>query len=161
LIKIAKARGAKCILDAAGPALELGLVAGPFLIKPNHAEVEGLLKRPIATGRELLAAARVLLRMGSEQVLISLGARGALGLAGNEAWFAPPPAVRVRSSVGAGDTMVAAMAYAAIHKLTFRQAFQMAVAASAATVAMEGTKVADFAAVLKLIPHVILHDVGA
>ena len=56
--------------------------------------------------------------------------------------------------------MVAAMAFAAVEALPFRQAFCLAVAASAATVAMEGTKVADLAAVQELIPKVTVEDVG-
>jgi 1-phosphofructokinase len=160
LIRIAKAQGAKCFLDTAGPALELGLAAGPYMIKPNRAEVEDLLNTTLRTRRELVEAARALIRMGSEQVLISLGAEGAVGVAGEDALFARPPAVKVRSSVGAGDTMVAIMAYAALGGIPFRQAFRMAVAASAATVAMEGTKVADMAAVLELLPQVRLEDAG-
>ena len=81
-----------------------------------------------------------------------------MGVAGKEAMLALPLAVPVRSSVGAGDTMVAAMAYAAVKGLPFRQAFRMAVAASAATVALEGSKVADFAMVQELIPQVTLED---
>lgn len=158
LIRIAKAHGAKCFLDTAGPALKHGLAAGPYLIKPNRAEVEDLLKTTLRTRLEMVEAARTLIKMGSEQVLISLGAGGAFGVAGKDAVFAHPPAVKVRSSVGAGDTMVAAMAYAAVEGLPFRQAFRMAVAASAATVAMEGTKVADLAAVQELIPQVTLED---
>jgi 1-phosphofructokinase len=158
LIRLAKTHGAKCILDTAGPGLKHGLEAGPYLIKPNRAEVEELLKSSLRTHRELVEAARELIRMGSEQVLISLGAEGAVGVAGKEALFAQPPAVKARSSVGAGDTMVAAMAHAAVEGLPFRQAFRMAVAASAATVAMEGTKVADLAAVQALIPQVMLED---
>jgi len=158
LMGIATARGAKCILDTAGPALKLGLAAGPFLIKPNRAELEELLQRRLSSRRDLVEGARELIRMGSEQVLISLGAEGAVGVAGDDALFARPPAVKVRSSVGAGDTMVAVMAYAALAKLSFREAFQMAVAASAATVAMEGTRVADLAAVQALIPQVILES---
>lgn len=158
LIRIAKAHGAKCFLDTAGPGLKLGLEAGPYLTKPNRAEVEDLLKTSLRTRRALVEAARELIRMGSDQVLISLGAEGAVGAAGKEALFAPPPAVQVRSSVGAGDTMVAAMAYSAVEGSPFRQAFRMAVAASAATVAMEGTKVADLASVEELIPQVMLED---
>ncbi len=158
LIRIAKAHGAKCFLDTAGPGLKHGLAAGPYLIKPNCAEVEDLLKTTLRTRHKLVEAARALIRMGSEQVLISLGAEGAVGVAGKEALFAQPPAVKVRSSVGAGDTMVAAMAYAAVEGLPFRRAFCMAVAASAASVAMEGTKVADLASVQELIPQVTLED---
>jgi 1-phosphofructokinase len=160
LIRNARAKGARCILDTAGPALKLGLAAGPFLIKPNRAEVEDLLKRTLGSRRDLVEAARTLISMGSEQVLISLGAEGAVGVAGDDALFARPPAIKVRSSVGAGDTMVAVMAYAAVEGLPFRQAFCMAVAASAATVAMEGSRVADLAAMQSLIPQVILEDVA-
>jgi 1-phosphofructokinase len=159
LIRVAKAHGAKCFLDTAGPALKLGLAAGPFLIKPNRVEVEDLLRRTLRTRRELVEAGRELIRMGCEQVLISLGAEGAAGVAGDDALFAHPPAVKVRSSIGAGDTMVAVMAYAAVEGLPFRQAFRLAVAASAATVAMEGTKVADLAAAQALVPQVRLEDV--
>jgi len=159
LIHIAKVHGAKCFLDTTGPGLRHGLAAGPFLTKPNRAEVEELLNTPIRTRRELVEAARTLLTMGSEQVLISLGAEGALGLGGKDVLFGSPPPVKVLSSVGAGDTMVAAMAYAFAADLPFRQAFRMAVAASAATAAMEGTTAADLAAVQELIPKVKLEDV--
>ncbi len=158
LIRLAKRHGAKCFLDTAGPGLKHGLAAGPYLIKPNRAEVEDLLNSTLRTDRELVEAGRTVIRMGCEQVLISLGAEGAVGVAGNDALLARPPAVKVRSSVGAGDTMVAVMAHAALEGLPFRQAFRMAVAASAASVAMEGTKVADLAAVQALIPEVALED---
>jgi 1-phosphofructokinase len=98
--------------------------------------------------------------MGSKQVLISLGAEGAVGVAGDDALFARPPAIQVRSSVGAGDTMVAVMAYASVKGMPFREAFQMAVAASAATVAMEGSMVADLATAQALTPQVRLEDVA-
>lgn len=160
LIRIAKSHGTKCLLDTAGPALKQGLAAGPSLIKPNRAEVEDLLGKTFPSHAELVESARTLMKMGSQRVLISLGAEGAVGVAGKDSLFAAPPAVKVRSSVGAGDTMVAAMAYAAVAGLPFRQAFRMAVAASAATVALEGTKVADMAAVQELIPLVTLEDVG-
>jgi 1-phosphofructokinase len=147
-------------LDTAGPALKYGLAAGPCLIKPNRAEVEDLLKTTLGTRRELVEAARALISMGSGQVLISLGAEGAVGVAGNDALFAAPPPIKVRSTVGAGDTMVAIMAWAAVERLPFRQAFRMAVAASAATVALEGTQVADLAAAQALVPQVALEDVA-
>jgi len=158
LITIAKKCGAKCILDTAGAALRHGLAAGPFLIKPNRAEVEGLLQKPLRSSHELAGAARTLIAMGTQQVVISLGAEGALGATQQEVLIARPPAVKVRSSIGAGDTMVAVLAFALVEGLPFRQAFRLAVAASAATVAMEGTKVADFAAAQELLPQVKVED---
>jgi 1-phosphofructokinase len=160
LIRTAKMHGSKCFLDTGGPALRWGLAAGADLIKPNRTEVEELLGTTLRSFRDLVAAARTLVNMGAGQVLISLGADGAVGLAGTEVLFAEPPSVTVRSTVGAGDTMVAVMAYAAVERLPFREAFRMAVAASAATVAAEGTKLADLALVKELLPRVTLHDLS-
>lgn len=159
LIRVARGRGVKCFLDAAGPPLQHGLGAGPYLIKPNRAEVEALLHVTLRTRREMVDAARTLIGMGSEAVVISLGADGALGVAGSDAVFAAPLPVKVRSSVGAGDTMVAAMAYGTVRGFSFREAFRLAVAASAATVTMEGSTVADRAAAQALVPQVALEQV--
>ena len=161
LIRVAKAHGSRCFLDTSGPALRYGLAAGADLIKPNRSEVEELLGTTLRSNRELMQAARSLVNMGAGQVLISLGADGAVGLAGSEALFAKPPSVTVRSTVGAGDTMVAVMAYAAVEHLPFREAFRMAVAASAATVSVEGTKLADLALVKELVPQVTLENLSA
>lgn len=161
LIAIAKRQGAHCILDTAGPGLAQGITAGPSLIKPNRVEVEELMARGLPTSQDLVQAAHSLIRGGCEQVLISLGAEGALGVAGTEALLARPPAVHVRSSVGAGDTMVAAMARAALEGTPFREAFRLAVAASAATVALPGTQMATWQAVQNLIQHVMLEDASS
>jgi len=158
LIRVAKARGAKCFLDTAGPALRLGLAAGPDLIKPNRAEVENILQARLHDRPAMVQAARALIAMGTERVLMSLGAEGAVGVCGKDALFAAPPLVKVRSSIGAGDTMVAAMAHATVEGLAFREAFRLAVAASAATVAMEGTRVADLATAMQLLPQVVVEE---
>ncbi len=158
LIRLATERGAKCILDTSGPALKLGLAGGPHLVKPNRAEAADLLGRPLRTRIELVEAARELMHMGAAQVLISLGAEGALGVAGTEAVFAVPPPIAFRSSTGAGDAMVAAMAIAAVDRMTLRQAVRLAVAAGAATAAQEGTQMAELSAVKDLIPKVTLKE---
>jgi len=114
LITIARTLGAKCMLDTAGPALKHGLEAKPFLLKPNRAEVEELLQERLSTRRELAEAARELLAMGAEEAVISLGADGAVAATSHDLLSARPPAVAPRSSVGAGDAMVAALAYDAL-----------------------------------------------
>jgi len=161
LIQLAKAQGARCFLDTNGAALALGLAAGPYLVKPNRVEVEELLNWPLLGRPELVQAARTLTFMGCEQAVISLGAEGAVGATGKQVLFAQPPVVSVRSSVGAGDTMVAILVQAAVTGMPFAEAFRMAVAASAATVSMEGTKLADPAAIQALIPQVTMEEAGA
>ena len=158
LMTIARALGAKCVLDTAGPALKYGLEAKPLLIKPNRAEVEELLQVRLSTRRELAEAARQLLEMGAEKAVISLGADGAVAATLQDVLAARPPSVAPRSSVGAGDAMVAALAYGEVKHLSFRESFRLAVAASAAAVTMEGSKVAELSLVESLLPQVQVED---
>jgi 1-phosphofructokinase len=154
LIALTRGCGAAAVLDTAGEPLRHGLAAGAELVKPNRAEVEGLFEKPLRNPQELAAAARSLLQMGAQQVVISLGAEGAVGATREGVLMARPPRVELRSSVGAGDAMVAALAYGIVRHLPFRDAFRFAVAASAATVARNGTKLADFAAAQELLGQV-------
>jgi 1-phosphofructokinase len=160
LMTIARPLGTKCVLDTAGPALRYGLEAKPLLLKPNRAEVEELLQVPLRTRHEVAEAARKLLEMGAEEAVISLGADGAVAATKHDLLSARPPAVGPRSSVGAGDAMVAAFAYGEVNHLSFRESFRLAMAASAAAVTMEGSKVADLALVQSLLPQVHIEDVG-
>jgi len=160
LITIASALGAKCMLDTAGPALRHGLEAKPFLLKPNRAEVEELLQVQLRTRSELAEAANKLLAMGADEAVISLGAEGAIAATRRELLSARPLAVTPRSSVGAGDAMVAALAYGEVKHLSFRESFRLAMAASAAAVTMEGSKVADLALIQSLIPLVQMEEAG-
>ncbi len=159
LMTIASASGVKCMLDTAGPALRYGLEAKPLLLKPNRAEVEELLQVRLSTRRELAEAARKLLAMGAEEAVISMGADGAVAATKQDWLWARPPAVVARSSVGAGDAMVAALAYGEVSHLSFRDSFRFAIAASAAAVTMEGSKVADLALIRGLLPQVQIEDI--
>ena len=160
LMTIARPLGTKCVLDTAGPALRYGLEAKPLLLKPNRAEVEELLQVPLRTRHEVAEAARKLLEMGAEQAVISMGADGAIAATKQDLLVARPPAVAAQSSVGAGDAMVAAFAYGEVNHLSFRESFRLAMAAGAAAVTMEGSKVANLAAVQSLVPQVHIEDVG-
>jgi len=159
LMLAATALGASCVLDTGGPALKLGLDAKPFLIKPNRAEVEELLEVRLSTRRELAEAARKLLEMGAEEVVISTGPDGAFAATRQELLAARPPAVAARSSIGAGDAMVAAFVYGKVNHLSFRDSFRLAMAASAAAVTMDGSKAAGQAAVQSLLPQVQIEEV--
>ena len=59
------------------------------------------------TRDDVVAAARGLLEGETELVVVSMGAEGALFVTGRRVVAATPPAVAVRTTVGAGDAMVA------------------------------------------------------
>ncbi|HSM80710.1 MAG TPA: 1-phosphofructokinase [Nodosilinea sp.] len=107
LIGPLKAQGKTVVLDTSGDALRFGLPAKPDLIKPNQAELEDILNTRLPTHRDIVAAARELIASGIPHVVVSMGAEGALFIDRDQAFHAQPPPVVVKSTVGAGDAMVA------------------------------------------------------
>jgi 1-phosphofructokinase len=103
----AHAAGLRFALDASGEALARGLAAGPDAVKPNDTELAEITATPVTTVGEAVAAARDLLDRGAGSVLASLGAAGALLAAGDATWHARARAPSVRSTVGAGDALLA------------------------------------------------------
>lgn len=107
LIGPLKAQGKTVVLDTSGDALRFGLPAKPDLIKPNRAELEEVLNTTLSSPGEIVAAARELIGSGIKYVVVSMGAEGALFIDRTQAFHAQPPPVAVKSTVGAGDAMVA------------------------------------------------------
>ena len=137
----AKEKGAKTILDADGELLRLGIEAGPYLIKPNIHELERLLARKIESIEEAVECSRILMeKYGIEIVVVSMGEKGALFLNKEVTILAEGIAVNVKSTVGAGDSMVAALAYAIDEGYSFEKAAALAVAAGTANVMTCGTE---------------------
>ena len=85
----------------------LAAEARPTLIKPNRAELEAWADTPLPDTADIVASARSLLGRGLEQVVVSMGADGALFITDGAALHASLPAIRPSSTVGAGDAMVA------------------------------------------------------
>ncbi|GGL93179.1 1-phosphofructokinase [Deinococcus aerolatus] len=106
-----RAAGCFVALDTSGAALTAALAAQtlPDLVKPNIHELEAALGRSLTHEAEVLEAARDLLRRGASLVAVSQGERGALLVSAQGAVRAVPPRVRITSTVGAGDAMVAGL----------------------------------------------------
>ena len=104
-----KAKGCKVILDTSGEALRLGLPAGPDVMKPNIDELSELVGKPLKGVGQILVSARALLNDKTQLIVVSMGGDGAMFVRADEALIARPPQVDVKSTVGAGDAMVAGM----------------------------------------------------
>lgn len=154
LIDIINRADARVLLDTSGEPLRLGCAARPFLIKPNGYEASQLTGRPVGTPAEALAAARAL--VGVEQVVISLGAAGALLVAGGRGWLGTPPAIEQRNPIGAGDSLVAGLAWGLSQHHAPEEVLRWAVACGAATAACDGTAVGTRDAVARLAAQVTL-----
>ena len=147
-------KGARVCLDADGVLLAEGLKAAPYLIKPNEDELSRLVGHRLTDTDELIAEGRRLLKGGVTRVVISLGERGALYLRGNEVLYAEGLSVPVGSTVGAGDSVVAALAYADSLGMSDEDAVRLSTATGAANVMCSGTQPAEWEAIEKLLPQV-------
>ena len=107
LIRRLKAAGKRVLLDSSGDPLRHGIAAAPWAIKPNIAELEELVGAPLPDQASVISAARQLIAAGLGCVVVSMGHQGALFVTTDECVHALPPEVEVKSTVGAGDAMVA------------------------------------------------------
>jgi 1-phosphofructokinase len=99
--------GARVAVDTSGPAIESVLVAGPDVLKPNEeelSEVTGVIPQTLG---DVVAAANELRSRGVKTVLVSLGASGAVLVDGGPAFHAESGVIVPRSTVGAGDALLA------------------------------------------------------
>jgi 1-phosphofructokinase len=151
-----RARGKRVVIDASGAPLRHAIMARPQLIKPNVQELGELLGTTLRGEREIIAAARQLLAGGLETVVVSMGKDGAVFVTTSEAVIARPPEVEVRSTVGAGDAMVAGIV--AAHARGFSLAETARLSTAFSVHALTRTEPApDFRdAIQALLPHIQL-----
>lgn len=146
----AKKSGIKVLLDSDGELLREGIKAGPYLVKPNISELERLFGRKLGSIDQVVKAAKSLIEAGIEIVAVSLGAEGAVFVNKDKVMHADGLKVQVRSTVGAGDAMVASLALAITNGFSIEKAVTMSVAASAANVATHGTQPPELEDILRL-----------
>ncbi len=101
------AKGAKIVIDSRSFTLDDLIEMKPWLIKPNQEEISAYLGRPIDTFEEVAAAAKDLYAKGIENVMISLGSKGALLVCDEGLFVATPPKIEALSTIGAGDSSIA------------------------------------------------------
>ncbi len=141
LARLARERGARFVLDASGEAARRGLEEGVFLVKPSLREFQHLAGLADAEESHLVAECGRWIGSGRcEVVVLSLGAAGVLWVTADASERLPSPTVPVRSTVGAGDSMLAGIVLRLQQGAGLRDAVRFGVAAGAATVMNPGTE---------------------
>ncbi len=137
----ARAAGAKIAIDCTGEALEAAVVARVDLIKPNEEEASHLVGFPVNDRPSAERAASLLIERGVGSVLLSLGASGAVYRAAESdaTLYTPTPRAKVRSTVGAGDVLLAALLFTLSSGGSSADALSSAVGWAAAKVEQPGT----------------------
>lgn len=141
---------AQVFLDADGDCMAEGIKGMPYFVKPNETELARVLGKPMETDEQILAGGKKLLAMGITNPVVSLGGDGALFFWKDGIYRAKSLSVPVRSTVGAGDSMVAAMAYSLKKGLSRENSIRLAMAMGAASVMQTGTQAPDEETVRKL-----------
>lgn len=154
IINILQEAGAHAVLDSSGEALAHGCAAGPFLIKPNDAEMHTLTGVSVETPKDVADAARIVRERGVTNVVVSLGKKGALLVDEQNALLATPPSIVGRNPIGAGDSMVGGLVWALSQGRPIAQALRWGIACGAATASMDGTAVGPRDLVVELVGQV-------
>lgn len=138
---IAKSKGARYIVDSSGEPLRMAVEAGIYLVKPNLGELSSLAGGGHLGRESATAIAREIIAKGkTEAVVVSMGAEGALLVSMKEAIQFLPPAVNRKSTVGAGDSMVAGIVHSLSGGRSLPEAVQFGVATGTAATLNPGTE---------------------
>ena len=134
LMKPLVKNGVEVAVDTTGEALLAALPCRPFLVKPNLEELEELFSVKLTGLAEIKEQARELQRLGARNVVVSLGAGGALLLEeGGRSLFCHGVRGQAVSTVGAGDSLVAGFLYGWQLHGTLEGGLRWGMAAGAAT----------------------------
>ena len=134
-----KNRGVEFVVDAEKDLLLGTLKYKPFLIKPNHHELGQIFGVEIENFDTALTYAKKLQEMGAQNVMVTLGSKGAVLVCKNgETYTKAAPKGSVISAVGAGDSAVAAFLAEYLNSGNYENCLKSAVAAGSATTFSDG-----------------------
>jgi 6-phosphofructokinase 2 len=138
--KIAKRQKRKLIVDISGEALRLAIKEGVYLIKPNLGELSKLVGKEELEMNEIEPLAKELILKGNcEIVVVSLGPLGAMLISRDSTFKVDAPIVKKKTTVGAGDSMVAGIVFYISQGRSLQEALQYGVACGSAATLNAGT----------------------
>lgn len=156
---IAKSKKAKFVVDTSGEALKAAVNEGVYLLKPNLGELSYLAGKDELAPNEIIDAGRDLINKGRcEVIIVSMGAAGAMLITKNETHQVIPPPVKRKSTVGAGDSMVAGIVLSLFQKKDLLTATKYGVACGTAATVNSGTQLCKREDVEKLLLEIISNN---
>lgn len=129
----------KKIIDTTGDNMLEALKCGAYMVKPNIEELQNITGEQYTTVDGMIEGCRRLIKAGAENVMLSLGRKGAILTDGDSALFCKSASVAVNSTVGAGDGMIAAASVMIELGASREEILRSAVAAGTASVTTPGT----------------------
>ena len=134
-----KAKGARLVIDSRSFSLADLSDVKPWLIKPNQEEISEYLGFEVSDFEQCKINAAYLLDVGIENIMVSLGSKGAMLIRKGESFVATPPSIEPLSTIGAGDSSVAGFIAAYTSGRSFADCLRLAVAYGSAACLTAGT----------------------
>lgn len=160
LISKARAASVQTLLDSNRDPFGHGLEARPTVVVPNQHEAGRVLGRVLITRSHYRNAAERIREMGAENVVISLGSRGAVALCEDGYAEVLPPRIDAVCPIGTGDAMNAAFVWAITKKSGFLDATRWGVAAGTASARLPGLNFASLEQVREVYAEVEVKRAG-
>jgi 6-phosphofructokinase 2 len=158
---ITKRKNAKFIVDISGEALKYAVNEGVYLLKPNLGELSSLAGKENGELNliQVVDIARNLINEGRcEVMIVSMGGAGAMLITKNETHHIIPPPVKRKSTVGAGDSMLAGIVLSLFQQKNLLEAAKYGVACGTAATMNSGTQLCDRIMVEKIFKEVSLSN---
>ena len=133
-------KGVKTVIDSKSFEIQDIIDCHPWLIKPNEEEIVEYINAKVNTLDEAVDAADKIRNMGIENVMITLGARGAVLSCEEGCFIADAPLVDAISTIGAGDSSIGGFISAMKKGYSYSDVLKMAVCYGSAACMTEGTE---------------------
>ena len=132
-------KGVTTICDTSGDLFKESIKGKPSIIKPNVFELEQYFNKKYSTEQDIINDCRLLNKEGISLIFVSMGEDGALLITKDEVFKAHIPVVDVKSTVGAGDSFVAGIAYGLCNNQKHEELLLTACSVGTASVLTEST----------------------
>lgn len=141
---IAAKKKARLIVDTSGKALQQAVEAGVYMIKPNMKELASVVEADsLVPATAISAAKKLIAKSKCQAIVVSMGANGALLATDQAVVEIPQPSVTVKSTVGAGDSLVAGIVYGLSQNYSLPDAARFGVACGSAATMNPGTELCN------------------
>jgi 6-phosphofructokinase 2 len=153
--RLLKDRGVKFVLDTSREALINGLEGGTYMMKPNWREISELTGvQEIKPSDQERLVGQLVEQGKAEIVIASMGSQGAMVVTKDKVDYVKAAKVKMKSTVGAGDSMLGAIVYKLSQGWDLKEAAMYGTAAGSSASAQPGTQLCTLEHTESLFAHI-------
>ena len=136
--RICQEKGIHLIIDSSDQEVMDYLPYRPFLLKPNEEELSSWFGRKMVTDEDYFVYGQRLVELGAENVLLSLGEKGAILFTKDRVFRGNSPKGKVVNTACAGDTMLGSFLAGYMNRRPLDETLRKSIAAGSSTAFRKG-----------------------